>query len=38
MTGNKKGQQLKKCMESADFKITNQGTLEEFHRKLRIFI
>ena len=34
MTGNKKGQQLRKCMESADFKITNQGTLKEFHRKL----
>lgn len=38
MTGNKKGQQLRKCMESADFKITNQGTLKEFHRKLEIFI
>jgi len=38
MTGNKKGQQLKKCMERADFKITNQGTLKEFHRKLKNFI
>jgi dephospho-CoA kinase len=38
MTGNKKGQQLRKCMESADFKITNQGSLKEFHRKLEIFI
>ena len=38
MTGNKKGQQLRKCMENADFKITNQEALEDFHRKLRVFI
>jgi len=38
MTERKKGQQLKKCMEYADFKILNQGTLREFHKKLEVFL
>jgi dephospho-CoA kinase len=38
MTNKNKSQQLKKCMNSADFKIINQGTLKEFHKKLEVFL
>jgi len=38
MTNKNKRQQLKKCMDSADFKIINQGTLKEFHKKLKVFL
>jgi len=38
MRGREKGQQLKNCMENADFKIINQGTLKEFYKKLEAFL
>jgi len=38
MSQNKKSQQIKKCMESADFKVLNQGSLKEFHEKLEVFL
>lgn len=38
MTDKVKGQQLKKCMENADFRIINQGTLKDFHKKLEVFL
>lgn len=36
--GSETRQQLKKCMEMADFLIINDGTLEDLHRKLEMFI
>ncbi|MFW6140096.1 MAG: AAA family ATPase [Acidobacteriota bacterium] len=38
ITEKNKSQQLKKCMNSADFKIINEGTLKEFHQKLEVFL
>jgi dephospho-CoA kinase len=38
MTNKNKSQQLKKCMDTTDFKIINQGTLKEFHKKLEVFL
>ena len=33
-----KGQQLQRCMQMADHLVLNEGTLEEFHRKLETFL
>ena len=38
MTGMEKGQQLQRCMQMADHLIANEGTLEEFHRKLEAYL
>ncbi|MBN1222201.1 MAG: AAA family ATPase [Candidatus Aminicenantes bacterium] len=38
MTGPDTGQQLERCMEMADFLVTNDGTLDAFHRKLEKFL
>ena len=38
MTESDKGQQLQKCMQMADYLVLNDGTLEEFHRKLEAFL
>jgi dephospho-CoA kinase len=38
MTDRAKGQQLQRCMQMADHLISNEGTLEEFHRKLEAFL
>lgn len=38
MTNLEKGQQLQRCMEMADHLILNEGTLEEFHRKLEAYL
>ena len=34
MTGNETGQQLQNCIEMADIKIENNGSLENLHQKL----
>lgn len=38
MSGSEKGQQLQRCMQMADHLVTNDGTLEEFHRRLEAFL
>jgi len=38
MTDLEKGQQLQRCMQMADHLISNEGTLEEFHRKLEAYL
>jgi len=38
MTDRANGQQLQRCMHMADHLITNEGSLEEFHRKLEAFL
>jgi dephospho-CoA kinase len=38
MSESDKGQQLQRCMQMADHLILNDGTLDEFHRKLEAFL
>jgi len=38
MTDQEKGQQLQRCMRMANHLILNEGTLEEFHRKLEAYL
>jgi dephospho-CoA kinase len=38
MTELEKGQQLQRCMQMADHLVSNEGTLEEFHRKLEAYL
>lgn len=38
LSGSETKQQLKKCMNMADLLIINDGTIEELHRKLEIFL
>ena len=38
LLGSETRQQLKKCIEMADFLIINDGTIEDLHRKLEMFI
>lgn len=38
MTRDPKGQQLQTCMEMADFRVINEGSLEEFRDKLEKFL
>ena len=38
MTGLRTGQQLSNCIQMADFKIDNDGTLEDLHKKLETFL
>jgi dephospho-CoA kinase len=38
MTQNEKGQQLEECMSMADFRVTNEGSLENFYKKLEKFL
>jgi len=38
LSGSETQQQLKKCMEMADFLIINDSTIEDLHRKLEKFL
>ena len=38
MTQNEKGQQLEECMFMADYRVTNEGSLEDFYKKLEKFL
>lgn len=38
MTQWEKGQQLEACMHAADYRVTNEGTLEYFFKKLEKFL
>ena len=38
MTQEEKGQQLEACMRMADYRVTNEGSLEEFFKKLEKFL
>lgn len=38
MTQGEKGQQLEACMHAADYRVTNEGTLEYFFKKLEKFL
>ena len=38
MTEQEKGQQLEECMRMADFRVTNEGSLEDFYKKLEKFL
>jgi len=38
MTQSEKGQQLKECMRLADYRVTNEGSLEAFFKKLERFL
>jgi dephospho-CoA kinase len=38
MRQNEKGQQLEACMQAADYRVTNEGSLENFFKKLEKFL
>ncbi len=38
MRQKEKGQQLEPCMRSADYRVTNEGSLEDFFKKLEKFL
>lgn len=38
MTQKEKGQQLQECMRMADYRVTNEGSLEDFYKKLEKFL
>lgn len=38
MTRMEKGQQLKACIEAADYRLTNEGSLDDFFKKLEKFL
>lgn len=38
MTQEEKGQQLEECMRMADYRVTNEGSLAEFFKKLEKFL
>ncbi len=38
MTQREKGQQLKACMDAADYRVTNEGSLDDFFKKLEKFL
>jgi dephospho-CoA kinase len=38
MTQREKGQQLEECMRLADYRVTNEGTREDFFKKLERFL
>jgi dephospho-CoA kinase len=38
MTQRDKGQQLNACMRLADYRVTNEGSLVDFHKKLEKFL
>jgi dephospho-CoA kinase len=38
MTHKEKGQQLQACMRMADFRVTNESSLEDFFKKLEKFL
>jgi dephospho-CoA kinase len=38
MTQKEKGQQLEECMRMADYRVTNEGSLEAFFKKLEKFL
>jgi dephospho-CoA kinase len=38
MTKEEKGQQLEECMRMADYRVTNEGSLEDFFKKLEKFL
>jgi dephospho-CoA kinase len=38
MTQEEKGQQLEECMRMADFRVMNEGSLEDFFKKLEKFL
>jgi dephospho-CoA kinase len=37
-SGDPAGQQLQTCFDMADFVVINDGALEEFHRRLEVFL
>jgi dephospho-CoA kinase len=37
-TNNITGQQLQTCLQMADYKITNEGNLEDLYRKLEVYL
>ncbi|MGD9347340.1 MAG: AAA family ATPase [Candidatus Aminicenantes bacterium] len=38
MTQSEKGQQLQECMHMADYRVTNEGSLDDFCKKLERFL
>jgi len=38
MRQSEKGQQLEACMQAADYRVTNEGSLEDFLKKLEKFL
>ncbi len=38
MDQREKGQQLDSCIQMADYRVTNEGSLEDFHKKLERFL
>jgi len=38
MKQNEKGQQLEACLQAADYRVTNEGSLENFFEKLEKFL
>lgn len=38
MRQGERGQQLKACMNAADYRVTNEGSLEDFFKKLEKFL
>ena len=38
LTGSTNQQQLQRCMQMADFMIINDGSIQDLHRKLEIFL
>ncbi len=38
MSQDERGQQLQECMRMADYRVTNEGSLEDFYKKLEKFL
>lgn len=38
VTQKERGQQLRECMRMADYRVTNEGSLEDFYKKLEKFL